>query len=194
MRRPFVAFAWMMVGMLVIFMIGCGNDDDDDETKSTTQNPKPAVDTGVEVRQITVDFDAEEQRLRELFDTHNEAVKADKINQIMVHWLRREKPEVFIVHEFGGAITRAEKWSQVKNFWDGTKKVFGSTPLPGAVAEVGIDARAKNATFDGNFSGFGSGKYRAAFRKDDDEWKLRAIGFGSNVHKEIKAIKTPPAK
>jgi len=80
----------------------------------------------------------------------------------------------------------------VKRFWSGTKPAFGGAPIPTTVLEIGIDTRAKNATFHGDFDWLGvlKGKYIAAFKKDKGVWKIRALDLGKNTGR-IKQIKPP---
>ena len=124
-------------------------------------------------------------------------MNADKVDDIMRHWLKLEKLDVFVAHEFAGVQTVAEKWSIVKSFWAGTKPAFGGAPVTETVLEIVIDTRARNATLRGDFVwdlkavGKLTGKYIAACQKDKGVWKIRAIDFGDKTRR-IKPIKKKP--
>jgi len=193
MNRKFVCY--FILVLFVVGLISCGDSDDEETnqpTKPTTETQKPTDDEVIEDEK-EIDFAAEEAAIRELFESHTAAVRENDINKIMEHWLKLETKEVFISHQFLGIATVSEKWKGVKDFWVATKAAFDGVPLPTTMLEVGIDARAENATLSGNYrwevpgAGVDEGKYIAAFRKDNNgNWKIRAIDFGDRgLIKEI---------
>ena len=187
-----ILYLTLLFSIAGFLLISCGDSDDKDVSKPKVSNKTSSPDDSTEIGQQQVDFAAEEKAIREMFDFHTTAVKENKIDDVMKYWLKSEKPEVFVAHEFLGAQTVAEKWTGVKNFWAGTKPAFGGAPVPTTVLEVGIDKRARNATISGDFDWLGllKGNYIAAFQKVKGVWKIRALDLGDKTGR-IKQIKPP---
>ena len=55
-----------------------------------------------EAIQITVDFAAEEEAIKEAFTLHGEAIGTEDPNEFMAYWLRSESEEVFVTWVFLG--------------------------------------------------------------------------------------------
>ena len=191
----------MILSLFVVGLIACGDSDDEAATDqqtptSTTQIPQtqePA--TGELPPGLVVDFAAEEAIIQELIASHAKAYQKQAVNDIMLHWLKSETAEVFIVDSFGGKAC-TEKWSGVRKLFEGrfVDARVGALRAPETIEELGIDARGQNATIAGKLDN-GTTPYRAAVKKNaKGKWKIRAVEFiifHKFAHCEIKLIETP---
>ena len=190
MKRQSVCY--LILTLFAVGLIACGDSGDDDKdgtTKPATQPQAqvPADDAGV--KQEVVDFAVEEAAIRQLFTSHAVAVTDRKVDVIMDHWLKLEKPELFMAWNFWNAFTRIETWTGVKQSFAGTFEKL-KNPMTVTITEVGIDSRGKNATLRADYNWLQAGKLVAAFKKDGQgNWKILAIDFSDK--KLIKEIKTP---
>ncbi len=190
MKRQSVCY--LILTLFAVGLIACGDSGDDDKeqpTKPTTQPQTQVPANDGDVKQEVVDFAAEEAAIRQLFTSHATAVTERKVNDIMDHWLKLEKSEVFMAWNFWNAFTRIETWTGVKQSFAGTFEKF-KNPMTVTITEVGIDSRGKNATLRADYNWLQGGKLVSAFRKDNDgKWKILAIDFSDKDL--IKEIKTP---
>ncbi|MBI1923039.1 hypothetical protein HYR99_02195 [Candidatus Poribacteria bacterium] len=190
MKRQCVCYLILM--LFAIGLIACGDSGDDDKeqpTKPATQPQTQVPADDGDVKQEIVDFAAEEAAVRQLFTSHAVAVTERKVDVIMDHWFKLEKPEVFMAWNFWNAFTRIETWTGVKQSFAGTFEKF-KNPMTVTITEVGIDSRGKNATLRANYNWLQGGKLVSAFRKDNEgKWKILAIDFSDK--NLIKEIKTP---
>ena len=190
MKRQCVCY--LILTLFAVGLIACGDSGDDEKEQSTKPATQPQTQVPADdgdVKQEIVDFAAEEAVVRQLFTSHAVAVTQRKVNDIMDHWLKLEKPEVFMAWNFWNAFTRIETWNGVKQSFAGTFEKFNS-PMTVTITEVGIDSRGKNATLRADYNWLQGGKLVSEFRKDNDgKWKILAIDFSDK--NLIKEIKTP---
>ena len=187
----------LLMVIVVIVFSACGDSDDEDlsQPTSTTSPATTQTTTPAEIDNIAqrdVDFGAEQAAVREVFEAHNAALRGGQkeIDDVMSHWLKSENKEVFMAQDVAGALNIIEGWRSISDSWDATRKRIGSVPIPLTIGEIGIDKKAKNATIRGGYSWIGGTKYIAAFLKDKQVWKVRAIDFGLKSGL-IKQIITP---
>ena len=190
MKRQCVCY--LILTLFAVGLIACGDSGDDEKEQSTKPATQPQTQVPADdgdVKQEIVDFAAEEAVVRQLFTSHAVAVTQRKVNDIMDHWLKLEKPEVFMAWNFWNAFTRIETWNGVKQSFAGTFEKF-KNPMTVTITEVGIDSRGKNATLRADYNWLQGGKLVSEFRKDNDgKWKILAIDFSDKDL--IKEIKTP---
>ena len=109
---------YLICALFILGFIACGGDSEDDAAE---QPPKPATSSGGgEAIQITVDFAAEEEALREVFTLHAEAIESKDPDDFMPYWLRSESEDVFVAWDFwAGAFEKHLGWQAIKKGWEG---------------------------------------------------------------------------
>jgi len=100
---------YLILFFSIVGLLACSDSDNKDASQPLIQTKTPSPNEAIEVQQREVDFAAEGKKIRELFDSHTAAVKANKVDNAMKHWLKLGNSEVFVAHEFLGAQTVAEK-------------------------------------------------------------------------------------
>ena len=184
---------YLILTFLIIVFLACGDSDDDGENqpakpKSTIEDLEDEV---IEPEAEVIDFAAEEAAIRELYTSYAAAANRQDVNDMMEHWIERNTKDVFNVDCFGGAMTRIEKWKNIKDSFAATFVLVGKAQMIVTIAEVGVDERGQKATLRGTWEWWlFSGKMVVAFEKDTKgNWKIRAIDHCDQEF--IKEIQTP---
>lgn len=186
----------LILFFFVAVLLGCGDSDDEDvsqpTTQTTTQTQTPSPDEVAEVQPQEVDFPAEEEAIRQLFQSHAAATMKRDVELIIEHWIdKKNDRDVFMMQCFLGINTPIEKLEGVKRSFEGDFKL-GRSGMTVTIEKVGIDKRGEKATIRGTYkwAPAADGQYVAAIEKDKNgDWKIRAIDFCDRKFiKEIKPI------
>ena len=196
MERKFATY--LICVLFLVGFIACGDDSDDDGDE---QPVKPATSAGGgEAIQITVDYEAEEAAIHELFTLHAEAIGTKDSDEFMPYWLRSESEDVFIAWDFwAGAFEKHLGWKAIKKGWEGIFRLRSGT-MSVEFERTTIDKTARNATLYGRYQWAVSGGFIASIVKKDrkDGWKIQQVDytnrkFGDQVDElENPAYVNPP--
>ncbi len=189
---------YLVCVLFLVVFIACGEEADD---AADEQPAKPATSAGGgEVIQITVDYEAEEAAIHELFTLHAEAIGTKDSDEFMPYWLRSESEDVFVAWDFwAGAFEKHLGWKAIKKGWEGIFRLR-SGPMTVAFERTAIDKTARNATLYGRYQWAVSGGFIASIVKKDrkDGWKIEQVDytnrkFGDQVDElENPAYVNPP--
>ena len=189
---------YLICALFIVGFIACGGDSDDEADK---QPAKPAASTGGgEAIQITVDYPAEEEAIREVFTLHAEAIGTKDPDEFMPYWLKSESEDVFVAWDFwAGAFEKHLGWNAIKKGWEGIFRLRSGN-MAVEFDSVAIDKIGKNATLYGSYRWAVSGGYIASMKKDREEgWKIQQVDytnkkFGTQVDelKEPAYVNPPP--
>ncbi len=189
------AIYYFIIMLLVTSMVACGGDDVDDteptETKTpTTTTSQPEEPTVVE---RNIDFEAEEQVIRELYAVYATAHGDQDTDTLGDVWFKKESDEVFTAWTFwAGAFERNNGWKDVNDAWEGIFRLRqGNVTVD--ITYIAIDARGKEAVLRGAYKwGNLQGDLISALQKDKDDWKIRAIDYTGGKHgKQVKDLIEP---
>ena len=181
--------------LLITGMIACGADDDDSEqteTETTTTTTSQPTEPIVTVER-NVDFAAEEQAIRDLYDTYTTAHGEKDTDTLADVWLKSESDDVFTAWTFwAGTFERNNGWKAVTAAWDG---IFRLRQGAGTVyiTYIAIDSKGKEAVLRGAYKWDNQqGDLISALEKDEDDWKIRAIDYtGGKNGKQVKDLIEP---
>lgn len=196
MKRQFGYY--LICVLFVLGFIACGGDSEDEADK---QPAKPSTSGGGgEVLQLTVDFVAEEEAIKEVFTLHAEAIGTKDPDKFMPYWLRSESEDVFVAWDFwAGAFEKHLGWKAIKKGWEGIFRLRSGT-MSVEFDSIAIDVIGKNATLYGSYRWAVSGGFIASMVKDREEgWKIEQVDytnkkFGTQVDelKDPAYVNPPP--
>lgn len=189
------AICYLIIMLLITGMIACGADDDDSEpTETDTSTPtssepaEPIVTAG-----RNVDFAAEEQAIRELYERYVTA-HGDQETEILADvWLKSESDDVFTAWTFwAGTFERNNGWKAVTAAWDGIFRLHRGVMTTG-ITYIAIDRKGKAAVLRATYKWDGlQGDLISALEKDESDWKIRAIDYtGGKNGKQVKDLIEP---
>ena len=181
--------------LLITGMIACGADDDDSEqteTETTTTTTSQPTEPIVTVER-NVDFAAEEQAIRDLYDTYTTAHGEKDTDTLADVWLKSESDDVFTAWTFwAGTFERNNGWKAVTAAWDGIFRLRqGAVTVD--ITYIAIDSKGKEAVLRGAYKWDNQqGDLISALEKDEDDWKIRAIDYtGGKNGKQVKDLIEP---
>lgn len=182
---------YLICVICVVGFIACGGDSDDDADKQPT---KPVTSTGGgEAIQITVDYAAEEEAIREVFTLHAEAIESKDPDEFMQYWLKSKSEDVFAAWDFwAGAFEKHLGWEGVKTGWVGIFRIR-SGKMTVEFESVAIDKIGKNASLRGRYQWAVGGGLIALVVKDRKEgWKIKQVDYtNGKFGKQVDELKDP---
>ncbi len=189
------AICYLIIMLLITGMIACGADDDDSEqteTETTTTTTSQPTEPIVTVER-NVDFAAEEQAIRDLYDTYTTAHGEKDTDTLADVWLKSESDDVFTAWTFwAGTFERNNGWKAVTAAWDGIFRLRqGAVTVD--ITYIAIDSKGKEAVLRGAYKWDNQqGDLISALEKDEDDWKIRAIDYtGGKNGKQVKDLIEP---
>ena len=193
MKRSFQTY--LACALFIVGLIACGGDSEDDTDKQPTQpSVQPSTSTkGSETIQITVDFAAEEEAIKEAFTLHAEAIGTEDSNKFMAYWLRSESAEVFVTWVFwAGKLETHLGWQAVKKGWEGIFHIR-SGKMTVEIESVAINKTGRKASLRGKYRWAVNGNLIALMVKDREEgWKLKQVDYtGAKFGKQVEELENP---
>ena len=189
------AICYLIIMLLITGMIACGSDDDDSEptdTETTTTTTSQPTEPIVTVER-NIDFAAEEQAIRDLYDTYATAHGDKDTDTLADVWIKSESDDVFTAWTFwAGTFERNNGWKAVTSAWDGIFRLrAGAVTVD--ITYIAIDSKGKEAVLRGAYKwGNQQGDLISALEKDEDDWKIRAIDYtGGKNGKQVKDLIEP---
>ena len=185
-------FGYYLICVLFIMgFIACGGDSDNEADKQPT---KPSTSTGGgETIQITVDFAAEEEAIKEAFTLHAEAIGTENSNDFMAYWLRSESQDVFVTWVFwAGKLETHRGWQEIKKGWEGIFNIR-SGKMTVEIDTVAINTTGRKASLRGTYRWAVNGRIIALMVKDREEgWKIQQADYtGEKFGKQVEEIENP---
>ena len=188
------AICYFIIVLLVTGMIACGGDDGDSEPAETqtpttaSQSAEPTV-----TLERDIDFAAQEQAIRDLYTIYATAHGDKDVDVLGDVWLKNEAKDVFTAWTFwAGTFERNDGWKAVTAAWEGIFRLRGGD-MAVDITYIAIDSRGKEAVLRGKYNwGNQQGDLISALKKDDSDWKIRAIDYTGGKHgKQVKDLTNP---
>lgn len=192
------AICYFLIVLLAAGMMACGGDDAETEApaaQTPTATPSQPSEPAVTVVVRNIDFAAEEQEIRELYEVYAIAHGEQDVDTLGDTWFKSEKQEdeVFTAWTFwAGTFERNDGWNAVNKAWDGIFRLRGGK-MNVDITYIAIDGRAKDAVLRGEYAwGNQKGNLISTLRKQDKAWKIRAIDYtGGGNGKQVRDLVEP---
>ena len=193
MKRKFRTY--LICALFVVGFIACGEDSTDDADKQPAQpSVQPSTSTkDSEAIQITVDFAAEEEAIKEAFTLHGEAIGTEDPNEFMAYWLRSESEEVFVTWVFwAGKLETHRGWQEIKKGWEGIFNIRKGK-MTVEISSVAINKTGKRASLRGSYRWAVNGQLIALMVKDREEgWQIKQVDYtGEKFGKQVEELENP---
>ena len=167
---------YLICALFVTGFIACGGDSSDEADKQPTI---PSTSSGGgEAIQITVDYEAEDAVIREIFTLYSEAIGTEDSKIFMAYWLKSESDDVFVTWDFwAGAFAKHIGWKTIEQAWLGIFQLR-TGKMTVDIESVAIDKIGKTATLRGRYAWAVSGGLIALMKKDREEgWKIKQVDY-----------------
>ena len=141
-----------------------------------------------------IDFDAEEQAIRDHFGVYVRAHSDKDLDVLGDVWLKSEENTVFIAWTFwAGTFDHNEGAKAVSKGWADIFRLHGGT-MEVDITYIGIDSQGEEAVLRGKYVwGNQRGDLIAALKKEDSDWKIRAIDYTNGEFGELVTDLIDPA-
>ena len=140
-----------------------------------------------------IDFAAEEQAIRDLYAEYALAHGDQDVDALTDVWLPSESKDIFTAWTFwAGTFEKNEGAKAVNKAWDGIFRLHGGK-MEVDITYIAIDSRGKEAVLRGAYTwGNQKGDLISGLKKDDNDWKIRAIDYtDGRFGKQVKYLIEP---